>query len=379
MYDFWHRKQSLNFKDSSLPTKSVVDSWTARNQIEYDMIDLTTDKIPPGQQPVSRNKWPIIGEKQPKSSDAPWQLSLSGLVENEFALTPNQLGELPQTQLKMDIHCVTRWSRQVVEFEGVLLSDLLEKAKVGPNANFVSFVSRSERNHSTSLPLQVACELNTLIALKVDGEPLTKEHGGPIRNIVPNRYFYKSVKWLERIEIIAEDRLGYWEAETGYHNNADPWQEERYMAPAIDRRTALKLIESRDFSGQDLRSIDASNRDLSKLAATGAFLRDANFRKSNLSSADFTDANMSNAHLENANLQGVNFTRTDLEGANLSGADIRGANFTNCSLIGASFCEQLSDGSRLQAVLDETTILPPDILEPLTREQLDFLASIAEQ
>ena len=219
------------------------------------MIDVTTDKIPAGQQPVSKNKWPIIGEKQPALSDQPWTLSFSGLINNELTFTPEQLRSLPQTILKMDIHCVTRWSRQVVEFEGVLLSHLLEQAAIQPTANFISFVSRSDRNHSTSLRIDVACELNTLLALSVDGNELGIDHGGPIRNIVPNRYFYKSVKWLESIELLSEDRLGYWEAETGYHNNADPWKEERYMAPTIDRRTAAKLIESRDFSGHDLSLI----------------------------------------------------------------------------------------------------------------------------
>lgn len=339
------------------------------------MIDVTTREIPPGQQPVARNKWPIIGEKQPAQSDKPWELTLQGLVDKPLTLSPEQLRDLPQTELKMDIHCVTRWSRPEVVFQGVLLSVLLEQVAVQPTANFISFVSRSDRSHSTSLPVDVACELNTLIALSVDGQELGIDHGGPIRNIVPNRYFYKSVKWLESIELLAEDRLGYWEAETGYHNNADPWKEERYMAPTIDRRTAAKLIESRDFSGKDLRSIDASKRDLAGLNANGSLLRDANFKETDLTGANFTDANLANAHLQNSNLRNVNFIRTDLEGANLSGADLRGADFTDCSLIGASFWEPLAGGQRLAARWDETTVLPSSILQPLTQEQLEFFAS----
>ncbi len=342
------------------------------------MIDVTTETIPPGQQLVAKDKWPIIGEKKPAESDQPWKLKISGLVKHEKSFSVGDLHAMPQTEINLDIHCVTRWSRQSVVFEGVLLADILAQAQAETNAAFVSFNARSERNHSTSLPTEVAVGLNTLIALRVDGRPLELEHGGPIRNIVPGRYFYKSVKWLVGLELLADDRLGFWEAQTGYHNNADPWKEERYMAPDIDRRTAIKMIESRDFSNRDLRSIDASKRDLSGLNATGALLRDANFRDSDLANADFSNANLSNAHFENCNLQNVQFVGTDLEGANLSGANICGANFTNCSLIGASFMEQTADGSCLQAEMDGHTILPTSVLEPLTSQQREFIARGAE-
>ena len=338
-------------------------------------IDLTQEKIPPGQQLVARDKWPIIGEHKPANSTQPWQLTFSGLVKNSITFTAQDLQALPQTSIHMDIHCVTRWSRQKMTFTGVLLSDLLEKAIPDSSAAYLSFISRSERKHSTSLPLQTAMELQTLIANQVDGQPLHLDHGGPIRNIVPGRYFYKSVKWLEEIELLSEDRLGFWEAETGYHNNADYWLEERYMAPTIDRRTAIKLIESRDFSGKDLRSIDASKRDLGGLKAVESLLRDADFRKSNLENADFTDANLSNAHLENSDLRGVIFTRTDLEGANLSGADLRGAQFDGCSLIGSSFCETRQDGSIAGAKFDGSTQIDESLLQPLTSEQIEYVKS----
>ena len=220
--------------------------------------------------------------------------------------------------------------------------------------------------------IEQAIQCRTLIATHVDGEPLGIDHGGPIRNIVPGRYFYKSVKWLESIELLADDRLGFWEAETGYHNHADPWREERYMVPSIDRRTAIKLIESLDFSGQDLRSIDASNRKLVGLNAREALLRDADFRNSDLANADFSGANLSNAHFEKSNLQRANFTGADLEGANLSGADLRFADLTGCSLIGSSFQEN-GDGSTLAAQLDRSTTLPLEILKPLTQDQRQFV------
>ena len=150
--------------------------------------------------------------------------------------------------------------------------------------------------------LDTAIAQQTLIAIDVDGQPLPPDHGGPIRNLVPGRYFYKSVKWLEEIELLEQDRLGFWEAESGYHNLADPWQEQRYLAPTIDRREAAKLIDSKNFSQRDLRGIDASSRQLPGLMAAGAALRNADFSFSDLQGADFSEANLSNAH----------FRRTDL-------------------------------------------------------------------
>ncbi len=271
--------------------------------------------LPPGQQPVGPGKWPIVGEREPAQSDLPFELEIRGLVANPIKYSLEGLTAFPQTHRRIDIHCVTRWSKLGMEFSGILLADLLDVALVDAAAKFVSFVSRSARDHSTSMPLKDALSLETLIALSCDGQPLPEDHGGPIRNIVPGRYFYKSVKWLERIELMAEDRLGFWESESGYHNNADPWNEQRDLAPSIDRRIAIKLIESRNFSGRDLRSIDASNRDLAGLIARNATLRNANFHDALLAGSDFSGANLSNAHFENADLKNANFTGADLEGA----------------------------------------------------------------
>jgi hypothetical protein len=256
----------------------------------------------------------------------------------------------------------------------VLLEDLIRSLTFGEGIEFVSFVAHSTRNHSTSLPLLKAIKQKTLIAHTCDGQPLPAQHGGPLRNVVPGKYFYKSVKWLRSIDFLAEDRLGFWEAESGYHNGADPWREERYMAPTIDRRTAARLIADRNFSGHDLRSIDASGRDLSELSAQGASLRNANFNEANLQEADFSRANLSNTHLRKANLKLAKLIATDLEGANLAGADLRGADLTDSSLIGCSFCEFDEQGRAvLGARIDSTTTLPRQILEPLTPAQSEYV------
>ncbi len=304
-------------------------------------------KIPPGQQVVASNKWPVIGEREAAASEkSGWTLSLDGKVAQPVTFALEQLQQLPQTESVIDLHCVTRWSKLDVPFSGVLLKDLLGHVEIGSEAKFISFVSRSPRKHSTSLPLQVALDHDCLIALSAEGKPLDPGHGGPIRNIVPRKYFYKSVKWLERIEFLNEDRLGYWEADAGYHNLADPWKEQRYMAATVDRRTASKLIDSKDFSGHDLRSIDASNRNLDELNAVGALLRDANFDNCSLANADFTDANLSNASFVNAKLQNAVFVGTDVEGADFSGADLSGVDLCKCSLIGASFFSGEDEGNR---------------------------------
>jgi hypothetical protein len=274
-----------------------------------------------------------------------------------------------------DLHCVTRWSKYDVEFSGVLLSDLLAKVKPTADAHFISFIARSERNHSTSLPLDVALDLATLIALKANGETLEQGHGGPIRNIVPRKYLYKSVKWLREIEFLTEDRLGYWEAETGYHNGADPWREERYMAPTIDRRTAARLLASKDFSHQDLRSIDASKRNLDRLNAESALLRDADLNDCSLEGANFNRANLSNAHLRNANLKHATLIDADLEGADLAGADLRFADLTRCSLIGSSFGDVDPETGEIShaAIVDETTQISLESIKPLTDDQFQNL------
>ncbi|MFM7116828.1 MAG: molybdopterin-dependent oxidoreductase [Planctomycetota bacterium] len=328
-------------------------------------------RLPPNQQLVAADKWPIIGERTP-AAGLLRELRIHGLVDSMQAWTIAELAELPQTTLQLDLHCVTRWSKFALEFSGVLLSDLLELVRPQASAKYISFIAHSDRRHSTSLLLSDALELNTLLATHVDGHPLSVEHGGPIRNIVPLRYLYKSVKWLTEIELLYEDRLGYWEAESGYHNTADPWKEQRYLAPTLDRRAAAKLVESRDFSGHDLLSIDASQRELNGLRARAALLRNADFRRSQLQRSDFTQANLSNAHFEQADLRGADFSGADLEGACFSGADLRDANFSGSSLFGASFFSGAGE-SYLAATIDSSTNLPASSLPPLTPEQLDFV------
>jgi DMSO/TMAO reductase YedYZ molybdopterin-dependent catalytic subunit len=330
--------------------------------------------LPPHQQLAAPGKWPVVGERAPARRTEPWRVSVGGLVAVPNSWTPEQLGSLAQVERALDIHCVTRWTKLAVQFGGVPLRLLLEECRPLPQARFISFVARSERSHSTSLPLADALVLDTLLALRAEGRPLEEGHGGPVRAVVPGRYFFKSLKWLEQIVLLAEDRLGYWEAEAGYHNVADPWKEQRYLAANLDRREVRELLARRDFSGRDLRGIEAGGLELTGLAARAALLRDAHFERAVLCGACFDGSNLSNAHLEGADLRGASFAGGDLEGAEFRGADLRGADFTGASLFGATFCPGLGDGEGWgPARLDSTTRMDQAVLDALTPRQQDFV------
>jgi DMSO/TMAO reductase YedYZ molybdopterin-dependent catalytic subunit len=325
--------------------------------------------LPPGQQLAAPGKWPLVGEKMPAKRDDEWTLSVGGCVEAPCMLDLSALRALEWRKRSVDIHCVTRWSKLAVPFGGVDLADVLRCARPTAEAKYVSLVARSDRNHSTSLVLADALELNALVALEAEHRPLPVEHGGPVRLVVPGRYFYKSLKWLERIELLAEDRLGYWEGEAGYHNVADPWREERYMAPDLTRQQMREVLASRDFARRTLRSLQARGHDLTGLDARGAVLRDADFRDSSLAGACFDGANLANGRLAGADLRRATFVAADLEGADFTAADLRGADLRGASLFGATFC---TGGAG--AVFDAATRIDEASLAQLTPAQSDFVA-----
>jgi len=342
--------------------------------------------LPPRQQLVARDKWPIIGEKtaDPRRRAEPWRLTIAGLVASARSWSVEDLHALPQVEREVDIHCVTRWSKLGLTCGGVLLRTLLNACQPLPDARFLSFVARSARSHSTSLPLADALMLETLVVLTVAGRPLAEDHGGPLRTVVPGRYFYKSVKWLEHIRVLAADELGYWEREAGYHNEADPWQEQRYIVAYGDPANVRQLLHRKDFSGQHILGLKAAGRNLEGLKARGATLRDAHFEDARLGGACFEGANLSNAYFAGADLRGASFRSapgqiTDVEGADFCGADLRGADLTGASLCGVSFCPDEGNERRRAALIDQTTRIAHEDLEVLTPRQRAFvLAAIKE-
>ena len=344
-----------------------------------------TSHLPPRQQLVAPDKWPIVGERtaDPHRCTEPWRLTISGMVASTRSWSLEDLHALPQVERAIDIHCVTRWSKLGITCGGVLLRTLLDACPLLPHAHFLSFVARSARSHSTSLPLVEALQLETLVVLTVAGRPLPDEHGGPIRTITPGRYFYKSVKWLEHIRVLETDELGYWEREAGYHNEADPWQEQRYIVAQGDPSTTRRLLQRKDFSGRRLLGLHAAGRNLVGLNARGATLRNANFADACLRHACFEGANLSNAYFAGADLRNASFRSTpgqitDVEGADFREADLRGADLTGVALCGVSFCPDEDEPGRRAALIDRTTRIAPEDLEVLTPRQRAFVLAARE-
>ena len=181
-------------------------------------------RLPPGQ--YLTDKWPVLHAGAIPDTDlATWTFRVYGEVEQELALSWEQFNELPRTASVQDIHCVTRWSRFDARFEGVHWSELAKLCRPRASARFA--IEHAEHEFTTNIPLAVLEDRNALFSTHADGEPLTREHGGPLRLVVPGKYFWKSAKWLRAIELSAIDRPGFWER-YGYHNDADPFREERY-------------------------------------------------------------------------------------------------------------------------------------------------------
>jgi DMSO/TMAO reductase YedYZ molybdopterin-dependent catalytic subunit len=179
---------------------------------------------PPGQHLVTN--FPVLDlGMRPEVTKHSWRLRLFGLVGQEMELDWGALLLLPQVRDVSDFHCVTRWSQLDMEWDGVLARDVAALAQPQPDAKFVTL--RGADGYTTNLPLAALLDDGVLLAHSVYGTPLTPEHGGPVRLVVPKRYGWKSAKWLVAIEFHAEDRPGFWEVR-GYHNEADPWKEERF-------------------------------------------------------------------------------------------------------------------------------------------------------
>lgn len=332
-------------------------------------------QLPPGQQLVAAAKWPTIGELGPRRDTSPWTIAVHRGDALLRRFTLDELRSLGLAEQSVDIHCVTRWSKLNVRIEGVRLAAVLDEVGGGGASRFVSFVARSERLHSTSLSLEVALQLGAMLAFSADGQPLSEQHGGPVRVVVPGRYFYKSLKWLERIDLLDADRMGFWESTAGYHNGADPWQEERYVAERVSAVEARRLLSARDISTRELRGLAVAGLELAGLVARQAVLRNADFRDCQLARSCFDDANLSNAHFQGASLRDSSFRSADLEGADFSGADLRASDLRGARLCGASF-RHLASGR--QAIVDRHTQFDADVLEMLTPEQQDFLRQTIE-
>jgi DMSO/TMAO reductase YedYZ molybdopterin-dependent catalytic subunit len=181
-------------------------------------------RLPPGQSLT--DKWPVLhAGGLPQVDLESWTLRLFGEVEREVTLDWKAFTVLPHSSSVQDIHCVTRWSRFDMHFEGVHWRELAALCRPLPSARFA--LAWAEQEYSTNVPLGSLEDDDALFATHAEGAALSLEHGYPLRLVLPHRYFWKSAKWLRAIELRSEDRPGFWER-YGYHNDADPWLEQRY-------------------------------------------------------------------------------------------------------------------------------------------------------
>ena len=180
-------------------------------------------RLPPSQQAVKR----IIdmGGVQGTADSKNWRLQIHGEVERPTALSFQELLNLSQVDLTCDVHCVTAWTLLDSHWGGVRLTTIMDLVKVKENAGFVIFEAAA--GYTSNIPISEACKENVLLAHSFFGTKLPRPHGAPVRALVPDRYFYKSAKWLEGIKFTAQNEPGYWERQ-GYSNSADPWREERF-------------------------------------------------------------------------------------------------------------------------------------------------------
>jgi DMSO/TMAO reductase YedYZ molybdopterin-dependent catalytic subunit len=182
------------------------------------------DRVPPGQ--YLTEKFPVLHYGSVPTVDlATWDFRVYGEVDNALRLTWAEFTALPRKQVTTDIHCVTRWSKLDTHWEGVAIQTILELAGVRPGATHV--VGHAEQGYTANVPLSVLDDEDVLLADTYEGAPLEPDHGYPLRLIVPKRYFWKGPKWIRGLEFLAEDQPGFWER-YGYHNDADPWREERF-------------------------------------------------------------------------------------------------------------------------------------------------------
>jgi DMSO/TMAO reductase YedYZ molybdopterin-dependent catalytic subunit len=201
---------------------SGMFSGDERKRKEQEM--RSEGRLPPGQSLTL--KWPVLHYGSvPRFDPQQWDFRVSGLVEHPLRFTWTEFNHLPRVQHTSDFHCVTRWSRFDNRWDGVAMRELLSRAAPRNEAQYV--LIHAEQGYTANLPLADIDRDDVLLATHHDGEPLSPDHGYPLRLIVPHLYAWKSVKWVRGIELLDRDQAGFWE-QNGYHMRGDPFREERF-------------------------------------------------------------------------------------------------------------------------------------------------------
>jgi DMSO/TMAO reductase YedYZ molybdopterin-dependent catalytic subunit len=216
-------------QDDQLPPDSKLTRSKRRWADEHKFITgaaarADTDRLPPGQHLV--RDWPVLDlGSQPDVTVDRWRLKIGGRVEHPATLDWAAFMALPQTELRSDIHCVTTWSRYDNDWSGVATRDLLDF--VAPRDEAAFLMLHGYDGYTTNLPLADFAAPGAMLVHSWQGQPLAREHGGPVRLVVPHLYFWKSAKWISGMDFLGADKPGFWEV-NGYHMRGDPWGEERY-------------------------------------------------------------------------------------------------------------------------------------------------------
>lgn len=191
-------------------------------------------RLPPGQ--FLTDQFPVLHYGPiPEFNPSTWDLRVWGAVETPITFTWDQILDLPLTRVRLDLHCVTTWTKLDTEWEGISLQTLVSGGWITPKPEARYLMQHADHGYTTNLPLEVALQENFLLATHYDGQPLTPEHGYPLRAVIgaiPGKselkdvYLWKGAKWLRGLELMTSDQLGFWEA-NGYHNEGDVWKEQR--------------------------------------------------------------------------------------------------------------------------------------------------------
>jgi len=200
----------------------LFSNVTERKALEAKMKE--AGRLPQGQSATL--KWPVLHTGSlPRFDPALWDFQTWGLVENRLKLSWNEFGALPRLEIVSDFHCVTRWSRFDNHWQGVAFRELLSRVRPKPSADYV--LVHAEQGYTANIPVADLDRDEVLLATHHDGEPLSAEHGFPVRLIVPHMYAWKSVKWVRGFEFLDHNQAGFWE-QNGYHMYGDPWKEQRF-------------------------------------------------------------------------------------------------------------------------------------------------------
>lgn len=210
-------------------------------------LGIDPERLPPGQSPTV--KWPVltIGDT-PRVTTKQWQLSIDGAVQAPYELDWRGFEQVATAEWGGDIHCVTRWSKFGMRWQGASVAELIARAR--PLERATHLLAHCYGGYTTNMPLSDVLEHPALIAHRAGGEPLQADHGGPARLLVPHLYLWKSAKWIRRLQLLDHDELGFWER-NGYHHRGDPWLQERYsvddyVAKAMRRQLRREARDALD-------------------------------------------------------------------------------------------------------------------------------------